>query len=125
MTRQFSTLISAQVPLVDTLGALVDQTNNLKLRGIIGSVKEDVVQGKRLSDSLAARPKVFSNLYIQMIAAGEASGALEVVLERLADFLEKQAKLKSKVVGALMYPIIMETRLSFMQCRKKQRTLQL
>ena len=107
MTRQMVTLISAQIPLVDTLTALVEQTANIKLKGILGSVKESVIQGAHLADALAAHPKVFSGLFVHMIAAGEASGALEVVLERLADLMEKQVRLRSRILGALMYPVIM------------------
>ena len=107
MTRQLSTLISAQIPLVDSLTALTDQVTNVKLRNVVSSVKEGVVQGQRFSEALAAHPKVFSGLFIHMIAAGEASGAMEVVLERLADLMEKQARLKAKILGALMYPLIM------------------
>ncbi|MBI4374275.1 MAG: type II secretion system inner membrane protein GspF [Deltaproteobacteria bacterium] len=107
LTRQLSTLVSAHIPLVDALAALSEQTANVKLRGVMGSVKESVVQGTKLSEAMAQHPKVFSGLFVHMIAAGEASGALEVVLERLADLIEKQAKLKAKILGALMYPLIM------------------
>jgi general secretion pathway protein F len=107
MTRQMSTLIAANIPIVDALTALVEQTQNPKLKSVLGAVKEKVVQGGRLSDALAAYPKIFSNIYISMVSAGEASGALEVVLQRLADLTEKQAALQSKILGALMYPLIM------------------
>ncbi len=107
MTRQLSTLIAANIPIVDALAALVDQTQNPKLKSVLGLVKETVVQGGRLSDALAVHPKIFSNIYISMISAGEAAGALETVLMRLADLTEKSAALKSKIIGALMYPAIM------------------
>ncbi|HEX5036677.1 MAG TPA: type II secretion system inner membrane protein GspF [bacterium] len=107
MTRQMSTLIAANIPIVETLSALVEQTENPKLKSVLGSVKEKVVQGGRLSDSLAAHPKIFGTIYIAMVGAGEAAGALDVVLQRLAELTEKQAALKSKILGALMYPIIM------------------
>lgn len=107
MTRQMSTLIGAHIPIVDTLSALIEQTQNPKLKNVLASVKEQVVQGGRLSDALSAHPKVFSNIYIAMIGAGEAAGALETVLQRLADLTEKQAALKGKILGALMYPMIM------------------
>lgn len=107
MTRQMSTLLAAHIPLVDTLSALLEQTQNPKLKSALGSIKESVVQGGRLSDAMAAHPKIFSTIYISMVGAGEASGALEVVLQRLADLTEKQAALKSKITGALMYPLIM------------------
>lgn len=107
MTRQLATLIKASVPLVESLTALVDQTSNVKLRKIIADVKQKVTEGGRLSDACAGHKKVFSDLFINMVAAGEASGSLAVVLDRLAGFLEKQAALKSKILGAMMYPIIM------------------
>jgi len=107
MTRQMATLITAHIPIVDTMSALVEQTQNQKLKSILSSVKEQVVQGGRLSDAFAAHPKVFSNIYIAMVGAGEAAGALDVVLLRLAELTEKQANLKGKIVGALMYPAIM------------------
>ncbi len=107
MTRQMSTLIAAQIPIVETLTALVDQSQNPKLKSILSAVKEQVIQGARLSDALAQHPKVFSTIYISMVAAGEAAGAMDVVLQRLAELTEKQAALKSKIIGALMYPLIM------------------
>lgn len=107
MTRQMSTLIGAHIPIVDTLSALVEQSPNPKLKSILSTVKEQVVQGVRLSDALAQHPKVFGNIYISMVSAGEAAGAMEIVLQRLAELTEKQAALKSKIIGALMYPLIM------------------
>ncbi len=107
MTRQLSTLMSANIPLVDSLTALVDQVENPKLRGTLSQVREKVTEGSRLADALRAHPDVFDDLYINMIAAGEASGSLDTVLKRLAEFTEGQAKLRSKVVGALTYPIVM------------------
>lgn len=107
MTRQLSTLVGASIPLVDALTALVDQIENPKLRNIISSVREKVIEGSRLSDALRGHPKVFGDLYVNMISAGESSGALEIVLKRLSEFLEGQAKLRSKIIGAMIYPIIM------------------
>lgn len=107
MTRQLSTLISANVPLVESLTALVDQTANVKLRKVIADVKTKVTEGAKMSDACAQHKNVFPELFIHMVAAGEASGALDVVLERLAVFMEKQAALKSKILGAMMYPFIM------------------
>lgn len=107
MTRQLATLISANIPLVDALNALVDQTQNSKLRNVIADVKDKVVEGAKLSDSCASHSDIFPPVFIHMIAAGEASGALDVVCERLAVFMEKQAALKSKIMGAMMYPLIM------------------
>lgn len=107
MTRQLSTLISANIPLVDCLTALVDQVENPKLRGVLSQVRERVTEGARLADALRAHPDTFNDLYINMISAGEASGSLDTVLKRLAEFTEGQAKLRSKVIGALTYPIVM------------------
>ena len=107
MTRQLATLLGANIPLVDALSALADQIENPLLKKSISQIKDKVTGGARLADAMKAFPKVYSDLYIHMIRAGEASGALEAVLERLADFTEYQAMLKSKVMGAMMYPIIM------------------
>lgn len=107
MTRQLSTLMSANIPLVDSLTALVDQVDNPKLRGTLSQVREKVTGGSRLADAMRSHPDVFNDLYTNMIAAGEASGSLDTVLKRLAEFTEGQAKLRSKVVGALTYPIVM------------------
>lgn len=107
MTRQLATLVGANVPLVDALTALVDQISNPKLRNIISRVREKVIEGSKLSDALRGNPKIFGDLYVNMINAGENSGALEVVLERLADFTEGQSKLRSKIIGAMIYPVIM------------------
>ncbi len=107
MTRQMSTLIAAHIPMVDTLSALIEQTQNPKLKSVLVAVKENVVGGGRLSDALSVHPKIFSHIYIAMVGAGEAAGAMDIVLQRLADLTEKQAALKSKILGALMYPLIM------------------
>ncbi len=107
MTRQLATLINANIPLVDALAALVDQIENPKLRNMISRVKDKVTEGNKLSDSLKMFPKVFGDLYVNMINAGENSGALDVVLLRLAEFTEGQSKLRSKVIGAMIYPAIM------------------
>jgi general secretion pathway protein F len=107
MTRQLATLVGARIPLVDALAALVDQVENPRLQRIVSQVKQRVNEGARLADALTDHPAVFNNLYVNMIRAGESSGALDIVLVRLADFTESQAKLRSKVVGALAYPAVM------------------
>ena len=107
MTRQFSTLVRAGIPIVDSLTALVDQTDNEKLKRVLSEVKDRVNEGSSLADAMAQFPKVFSSLYINMIEAGEQSGALEIVLQRLADFTDSQFRLRSKVRGAMIYPIIL------------------
>ncbi len=107
MTRQLATLIGAGIPLVEGLTALVDQIEHPRLRRIISQVKQRVNEGASLADALNDHQKVFSNLYVNMIRAGESSGALDIVLTRLADFTESQAKLRNKVIGALAYPAVM------------------
>lgn len=107
LTRQLSTLVAASIPLVDALNALVEQLENPKLRAIMARAREKVTEGSKLSDALRGYPNVFNDVYINMVNAGESSGALDTVLSRLADFTEGQAKLRSKVMGAMVYPIIM------------------
>jgi general secretion pathway protein F len=107
MTRQLSSLLNAGIPLVESLEALTEQIDNEKLKAILTEVREEVVAGSKFSDSLGKHPKVFGDLYVNMINAGEASGTLDVVLMRLADFTEGQAALRSKVIGAMVYPVIM------------------
>lgn len=107
MTRQLATLVSSGIPLVDSLQALEDQIENLKLKTAITAVREHVTEGSKLSDSMRAYPKIFNNLFINMVNAGENSGTLDLVLDRLADFTENQAKLRSRIIGAMIYPIIM------------------
>jgi general secretion pathway protein F len=106
-TRQLATLIAAGIPLVEGLSALVDQVEQPRLKRILGSVKQKVNEGSSLADALGEHKKVFSELYVNMIRAGESSGALDVVLVRLADFTEGQALLRNKIIGAMLYPAIM------------------
>ncbi|MCA9634130.1 MAG: type II secretion system inner membrane protein GspF [Myxococcales bacterium] len=107
MTRQLATLVRAGVPLVESIGALSEQVENDQLVRILTAVRESLNEGTSFAKSLAAHNKVFPPLYINMVEAGEASGTLEAVLERLADFMENQARLKGKVTGALAYPVLM------------------
>ncbi len=107
MTRQLSTLVRAGIPLVESIAALVDQVEKPALVRVLTNVRESLRGGTSFAESLAAHPKVFPPLYISMVRAGEASGTLEAVLERLADFMEKQAELRGKVVGAMIYPVVM------------------
>lgn len=106
-TRQLSTLVGAGIPLADSLTALVEQVEHPRLKRILGTVKQKVNEGSSLADALAEHPKAFSTLYINMIRAGESSGALDVVLQRLADFTENSAQLRNKLLGAMLYPLIM------------------
>jgi len=106
-TRQMAVLIGAGIPLVEALTALVDQVDHERMKRVISDVKQRVNEGSSLADAMAAHPKAFGTLYVNMIRAGESSGALDVVLVRLADFTESQARLRSRVVGALTYPAVM------------------
>lgn len=106
-TRQFSTLISAGLPLEASLVALSEQTEDARLGQILTQVRDRVSEGSSLANALGEHRSVFSDLYINIVRAGEASGTLDIVLLRLADFLEKQAALTSKVKSALIYPIFM------------------
>ncbi|AKU91322.1 type II secretion system inner membrane protein GspF [Vulgatibacter incomptus] len=107
LTRQLATLLGAGIPLVEALIALIDQVEQERLKTIVTQVKERVNEGASLADALSEHPKAFSNLYVNMVRSGEHSGALDVVLTRLADFTEGQARLRSKIMGTMMYPAIM------------------
>ncbi len=107
VTRQLSTLLGAQIPLVDALSALIEQIDNEHLKVIVSNVKTRVSEGASFADALGEHPRVFSNLYVNMIRAGESAGALDVVTERLADYTEAQAHLTSKIRAAMIYPAIM------------------
>jgi general secretion pathway protein F len=105
-TRQLATLISAGIPLVSALGALTEQVEGKRLKGVLGGVRDRVNEGASLADALAqAGP--FSDLFVGMVRAGETGGALEQVLERLADYLEGQVRLRNKVGSILIYPAVM------------------
>lgn len=107
VTRQLATLLGSGITLINALSAIVDQVESESFKKIFGQIKTEVNEGSSLADSMAKHPKVFSHLYVSMVRAGEASGALDTVLVRLADFTEAQAQLKSKVMSAMLYPIIM------------------
>ena len=107
MTRQLATLVRAGVPLVESVAALTDQVEKEQLVKVLTTLRENLNEGTSFAKSLAQHPQVFPPLYVNMVAAGEASGTLEAVLERLADFMEGQARLKGKVTAALAYPILM------------------
>ncbi|MFQ5841053.1 MAG: type II secretion system inner membrane protein GspF [Thermodesulfobacteriota bacterium] len=107
MTRQMATLVGAGLPIVEALTALIDQTENVRLKKVITQVRESVNEGSSLADAMSRFPKVFSELYANMINAGESSGALDIVLRRLADFTENQVMLRNKVLSTLTYPIIL------------------
>jgi general secretion pathway protein F len=107
MTRQMATLVGAGLPIVEALNALIDQTENVRLKKVITQVRESVNEGSSVADAMSRFPKVFSELYVNMINAGESSGALDIVLKRLADFMENQVMLKNKVLSTLSYPFIL------------------
>jgi len=104
--RQFAAMISAGLPLLQCLTILTEQSDNASFKKILVSVTQGVESGNSLADSLAKHPKVFPELFINMIAAGEIGGILDTILLRLATFLEKAAALSRKIKGAMMYPII-------------------
>jgi general secretion pathway protein F len=97
------------VQLVDALGTLGDQTTRPHVKRMLSQVRERVREGSSLADAMALHPEIFSDLYVGMVRVGEAAGALEAVLDRLADYSEKQSEFVSKVRGALTYPVIMIT----------------
>ncbi len=107
MTRQLATLIRAKIQIVEALSALTDQVDNPNLRLVLSDLKQKVNEGASLAKALTDHPKVFNSVYANMVEAGEASGTLEIVLLRLADFTESQVKLKNKIKGAMTYPVIM------------------
>jgi type IV pilus assembly protein PilC len=105
-TRQFATMINAGLPLVQALNILAQQTENKTLKEIVRAVVYDVEAGNTLADALRKHPKAFSDLYVNMVAAGEAGGILDTILNRLAGFLEKNDALVRKVKGAMVYPAV-------------------
>jgi type IV pilus assembly protein PilC len=108
-TRQFATMINAGLPLVQSLNILAAQTENKTLREVTRAVVYDVESGNTLADALSKHPKAFSDLYVNMVAAGEAGGILDTILLRLAAFLEKNDALIRKVKGAMIYPGVIIT----------------
>ncbi|MFP4500032.1 MAG: type II secretion system inner membrane protein GspF [Candidatus Hydrogenedentota bacterium] len=104
-TRQLSTLIDAGLPLLRSLNVLITQLKPCKLRDILREVSADIQSGSTFSEALAKHPKQFDRLFVNMVRAGEVGGMLEVVLNRLADYMERRQALKRRVRGALIYPI--------------------
>ncbi len=107
LTSQLSTLVGAGIPMVEALSALVDQVENPALKPILVEIREDVNQGDALAKALKKHRNVFSDLYINMVAAGESSGSLDIVLKRLTEYTEATVKLRGEVMSALMYPVLM------------------
>src|SRR5687768_14110539 len=108
-TRQFATMINSGLPLVQSLDILAKQSENKSLRKVIEQVLYDVESGNTLADAMGSHPKVYTELYKNMVAAGEAGGILDTILLRLATFLEKADVLKRKIKGAMIYPTVIFT----------------
>lgn len=104
-TRQFSVMLDAGLPLVQCLEILGEQEENKFFRTMIQTVRQDVEQGSSLADAMARQPKAFDALFVHMVAAGEAGGILDVILQRLATYIEKTVRLKGQVKSALIYPV--------------------
>ena len=107
MTRQLSTLLEASTPIVDSIDITARQTKNKNLIQILYNLKEDLVQGKRLGNSMKKFPGIFSDTYVSMVSAGDSSGNLDTVFSKLADYLEESASIRQKVISALTYPLIL------------------
>ncbi len=106
-TRQLATLLGAGIPLVPALNGLIEQTENRAFKTILAQIKDAVNEGNSLTSALMEHPKLFSKIYTNMVRAGEASGSLDVVLDRLAEFGENQQTLRSRIKGAMLYPLFM------------------
>ncbi len=106
-TRNLATLARAGIPIVESLAALIEQTPNEKLKSVLSEVRQRVVEGAAFADALEQHPQIFSRLYVNMVRAGESSGNLDMVLSRLADFIQGQVRLRAKVSAALTYPAVM------------------
>jgi len=106
LTRQMATLIHAGLPLLRSLNVLERQESNAALKKALGEISGSIEEGSTFADALSAHPRIFSKLYVNMVKAGEAGGVLDVVLERLATYMEKAQRLKNKVKSAMTYPIV-------------------
>jgi len=107
VTRQLATLLGAGLPLDEALSSVAGQLEHGGLVRALGRVREDVIQGEALNVALARHPRIFPALYVNMIQVGESSGSLDQVLQRLADFLEEQARLRARIRSAMAYPVLM------------------
>lgn len=107
VTRQLSTLLRAGIPLFESMSALVEQVEKASLKHALTNIREQIREGISFAKALEGHPKVFPSLYVSMVRAGEASGTLEAVLDRVTTFMESQARLKDKVTSAMMYPALM------------------
>ena len=107
LTRHLATLLGAGFPLVSALDTLIPQTKSHVFKKTLANIKDSIIEGKSFADSLSLYPGIFSEIYTNMVRAGETSGTLEIVLERLADIAEKQQALRSQIRSALLYPVLM------------------
>lgn len=107
MTSQLATLVGAGIPMVESLTAMIEQVENPKLRVVLAEVRDKVNEGASLADSMKGYPKIFNDLYVNMVRAGESSGALEIVLTRLTAYTEAQVRLRGKLTSAMIYPLLM------------------
>ena len=105
-SRQFATMINAGIPVIRCLDVLESQTNDPVFAPVVARIKSDVMAGKTLTEALMRHPRVFSALFCSMVRAAEVGGILDIVLNRLAGFLEKEAEIRSKVKSAMMYPTV-------------------
>jgi general secretion pathway protein F len=106
-SRQFATLLKSGIQLAEALRALVEQSTNSDMEKALRAIKEDITSGSSLAEAMARHPRFFNDLYVNMVRAGEASGNLDDVLTRVANYLQKQASLRGKVAAAVTYPIVM------------------
>lgn len=107
VTRQLATLLEAGIPLTDAIGALIEQIADQNLEKVFRNIRERVTQGASFGEALSFHSSYFNDLYVNMVKAGEASGSLDIVLTRLADYAAKQSKIRNKIGATLAYPIIM------------------
>jgi general secretion pathway protein F len=106
-TRQLATLLGAGIPLDETIATVAGQQENAGLIKALNETREELLQGQALHQGLARHPRIFSNLYVNMVKVGESSGTLDQVMHRLADFLEEQSRLRSRIQSAMAYPVLM------------------
>lgn len=107
MTRQLATLLGSGIALTEALKAMIDQAESRRVETMFREVREDIQQGSSLADALERHPAWFSELYVNMVSAGQAAGNLDIVLSRLADYMQDQRALRRKITGAITYPILM------------------
>ena len=109
LTRQLATLINAGLPLLRGLRVLYKQEKNQRLKQTVGEMAESIESGSTFAEALAQHPRIFNKLFVNMVKAGEIGGVLDVVLTRLAEFMEKAQKIKSKIISAMVYPVVVLT----------------